>query len=202
MQGLEQQPKGGLGKGFLAEESPELLEQMPPEVQEDFKKALGMSMMAFYNEKFLPKAVKMVKAAPTPAAGIGRVAATIGARIVQSARQSGQDVAGEAMLLAGFDLVREIADYLEEKEQIPASQELIEDAFLAAADNFKAAMKGDLPMPKTGVPSYDEIVQAAGGEQAIRSITQRMQTAQLPKEMRQMAQEPQTGLGMAPEGMK
>lgn len=180
------QPKGfdamkaRMGEKSIMEQMPQVFEQMPPEMQQDFVKAVSLGVIAFYNEKFLPKAREMIGTGERPAAGIGRVVGMIGARIYHSARKANQEIPGEVLLLAGAELTREVADYAEEKMGIEISEEVMTDAFLAASQNFQAAMAGNGPKVQASAEDYEKMVALAGGAEAIQALSERMKMSVVP----------------------
>lgn len=162
-------------------------EYMPsPEAMKAYNKVYAFSLMYLYNDKFMPKAIQAIEDAPTPQAGVADVASTIGARVYFSAQKAGEDIPDEVMLLGGWQVIVEIADFAENHTNVgPLSQEQVEEAFMVASDELKAALDGKHNIGQ-GVPPEDvqRMIEMAGGEQGIQQMEQRKLAAQVPSEVR------------------
>lgn len=178
MQGLQQ------SKRLM--DDPRVAEMLPPEQMEQYRKALGMGMVFLYDDKFMDNAVKMLKAAPTPAAGVGNVVATIGSQIYMRAMQAGDQIGANVLALAGMDLVQEVSEFAGKFADAELSQEEIEDAFLIASDGLRAALGSNAPDLSQEAGSA---MQGANPDEAAM-MQARGQKARLPKNL-----QPQRGLG-------
>lgn len=160
----------GIGQAIGAPQQPEIQGkltqnmdrlQLPPEMQEAAMKAYGLSMKAMYSGQFPEKALAMIGQAPTPEAGIGMVAGAIGARVYQAAQEAGEDLSGDVLLVSGYDLVDEVADFAAKYAGIEKTPELLERAFYVASDSLRATLGGQGP---AGTPEEAQaFADVAGG---------------------------------------
>ncbi len=127
-------------------DNPQVQQALPPEMMEQAKLALGNGIKALYSPKFREKAAKMIEQSPSPEAGIGRVAATIGGRIFYAAQEKGNGISPEVLAVAGMDLVQEVAEFAQNHTGTEVSDETIETAFYVASDNLKAMLGDKAPM--------------------------------------------------------
>lgn len=127
-------------------DDPRVAEMLPPEQMEQYQKAFGMGMTMLYDQKFIPNAVKMLKTAPSPSAGIGNIVATVGSQIYMRASQAGEQIGANVLPLVGMDLVREVAEFAEKFADMgEIADDVIEDAFLVASDGLRAALGQNAP---------------------------------------------------------
>lgn len=162
---------------------------LPPEMLEQAKLVLGNGITALYSAKFREKAMQMIQKSPTPAAGIARVAATIGGRIFHAAKEKGDAISPEVLAVAGLDLVQEVAEFAEKFADVEVSEEVIEDAFYVASDNLREMLGDDAPdfeMDDPGPEAGDRAKQ-----RAMQAMTGGMAQQQAPA--------PSGGLGRAPQ---
>lgn len=176
----------GLQQSNRLMDDPRVAEALPPEQMEQYRKAFGMGMVMLYDDKFMGNAVKMLKAAPSPAAGVGNVVATIGSQIYMRAMQAGDQIETNVLPLAGMDLVREVSEFAGKFGDAELSEEEMEDAFLIASDGLRAALGKDAPDLSQ---EADMAMQGANPDE-VAMMQSRGQRARLPKNMR-----PQRGLG-------
>ncbi|WP_422028199.1 hypothetical protein [Roseovarius sp.] len=166
-------------------------ENMPtPETKEAYNKLYAYSLLHLYNKEFMPKAVESIKKAPTPEAGIAGIASSIGAKLYFSAQKAGERIPDEAMLMAGWQVVNEIAKFAEIKAEVgKLSEEQIEDAFLIAADELQAKLGPDSTLGDGVTPEeVQAMAEKAGGEEGIRALEQRKMAKMMPQDMRQQMQ--------------
>lgn len=176
----------GLKQSNRLMDDPRVAEMLPPEQMEQYQKAVGMGMVMLYDGKFMQNAKKMIEAAPSPAAGIGNVVATIGSQIYMRAMQAGDQIAPNVLPLAGMDLTREVAEFAEKFMDIQTSDEDVENAFLIASDGLRAALGQNAPDLSREAAMAIE----GGNPDEIEMMRSRGQRARLPKGV-----QPQRGLG-------
>lgn len=176
----------GLKQSNRLMDDPRVAEALPPEQMEQYRKAFGMGMVMLYDDKFMANAEKMLQSAPSPAAGVGNIVATIGSQIYMRAMQAGDQIGANVLPLAGMDLVREVSEFAGKFGEAELTEEEMEDAFLIASDGLRAALGQNAPdlSQEAGMA-----VQSANPED-VAMMQGRGQKARLPKNMR-----PQRGLG-------
>lgn len=126
-------------------DDPRAQEMLDERELEQYRRAIGIGMLMLYDEKFIPKARKMIEVAPSVAAGIGDVVAMLGAHIYRKALEAGDQISANVLALAGMDLVREVAEFAEKFAGKEVSQQDIEEAFFMASDGFRAALGRQAP---------------------------------------------------------
>lgn len=177
----------GLEQSKRLMDDPRVAEMLPPEQMEQYQKAFGMGMTMLYDQKFIPNAVKMLQSAPSPAAGIGNVAATLGSQIYMRAAQAGDQIAANVLPLAGMDLVREVAEFGEKFADMgEVGDNVVEDAFLIASDGLRSALGQNAPDLSQEAGA---VMQSANPDE-VAMMQGRGQKARLPESVR-----PQRGLG-------
>lgn len=142
---------------------------LPPEDQEMHNKVFGLSRSMLYDKQFMPKAKEVFERAPSPSAGAATLAVTIGTKIIQSAREAGQEISSNVLLTAGMSLMQEIGEFAGEILGVQMTDEQIEGATYSAADQLQEIIR------KHGGVRFDvspeerqQMAQAAPGADAIR----------------------------------
>lgn len=153
-----------------------------PKLREPYNKVWGSTMKMLYSEKFMPKAEEIVKNAPTPEAGIAQIAAVIGARIYKAAQQAGEDIPDEVMLLGGWQVVKEIADFARTDVGLEVSDDQVESALYLASDELRTMLGGNHNIGSSmNDESRQKIMEMSGGEEGAAARKQRVAAALLGK---------------------
>jgi len=153
-----------------------------PQLREPYNKVYGATLKMLYSEQFMPKAEKIVKEAPTPEAGVAQIAAVIGARIYTGAQKAGEEIPDEVMLLGGWQVVKEIADFAREDVGVEMTDEQVESALYLASDELRG-MLGDKHNIGSSVAEQDrqKLMEMSGGEEGARQRKERVAAALMGK---------------------
>lgn len=177
--------KEGLGKAPNQQQEQSVKQKhapgftMPtPAMQEAYDKVYGATLKLLYSEKFMPKAEEIVRNAPTPEAGVAQVASVIGARVYKGAQQAGEEIPDEVMLLGGWQVMQEIADFARTDVGIEMSDEQVESAFYLASEELRG-MLGDNHNLGASVSPEDraKLLEMSGGEEGAAARKQRIAAA-------------------------
>jgi len=92
------------------------------------------------NEKFLPAAEKMLQQFPSVEEAMAQIASTIVMRVYAQAREEGQDIPLELVVIAGALFMEEVGEFAMAAGK-KIGPETIEDAFYRAADLFREMLE-------------------------------------------------------------
>ena len=157
--------------------------KMPtPNLQAAYNKVWGATLKMLYSEQFMPKAEEIVKNAPTPEAGVAQVATVIGARIYMGAQKAGEEIPDEVMLLGGWQVMQEIADFARTDVGVEMSDEQVEAAFYLASDELRG-MLGEKHNIGSSVTPEDrqKLLEMSGGEEGAEARKQKTVAALMGK---------------------
>ena len=178
-QGLGPAPKRDERKPASGKDAPGF--KMPtPQMQAAYNKVYGSTLKLLYSEPFMQKAEEMVKRAKTPEAGVAQIAATIAARIYMGAKKAGDEIPDEVMLLAGWQVMQEIADFARTDVGVEMSDEQVETAFYLASDELKGMLGEGQNLGASVTPEdQQKLMEMSGGEEGAAQRKQRIAAALL-----------------------
>ena len=107
-----------------------------PEQQEQYNKFVLMGMSALLSEDFMPKAVQMLKSAPSKSDAMARIGSTIVGRMYDSAKQQGQPIDPTVMVHGGLEIMQQIGEMAQAAGLEDVTDEDIETAYYLAADQL------------------------------------------------------------------
>jgi hypothetical protein len=112
-----------------------------PEEQAVYNKFVAHCILAIFDDKFMPKAIEMLKGATTPVEGVARVASSVALRVFEIAKSQKQEIPGPVVLHGGKEVIEAVKE-LAEASGLPAlDEEQTEAAYYHAADLFRNAME-------------------------------------------------------------
>lgn len=158
-------------------------EMLPtPELKAVYNQVYGATLSMLYSEKFMPKAEQAIQNAPTPEAGVSQIAAAIGAKVYKTAMQKGDDIPDEVMLLGGWRVVQEVADFARTDAGVEINDEQIETAFYMASEELRGMLGEDHNIGSSANPEDQaKMLEMAGGEEGMNTRKQKMAQALIKK---------------------
>lgn len=170
----------GIGQAMQAPEQ--------PGDQEKYNRLFAMAMMAIYRPEFIPKEIQTIQKMG-PEAGIAQIASTIGAKIITQAAKEGDEIPPGVVLHAGAEIVKELVMFAEKFAGVEVSEQVLEDAFLAASENLKELLDRE-GFQFSGEQEPDAemaVTEMAGGPENLAALRQRAAQARMPGKLRGMA---------------
>lgn len=148
--------------------------ELTTQEQEMHDRIYGIAGQLLYSDQFLPKAEEIMKTSPTPVAGAATLAVTLGAKVLESAQQSGQQIPGAALMSAGWAVMQEVKDFAEQFLDIELSDEQAKAAFFNAADQMSDMANLTDVVSVDMTPEEEEAMrQDAGGQEGVEAARQR-----------------------------
>ncbi len=112
-----------------------------PEEQDLYDRVVGLYVLGLYDEKFMPKTLKMFEQVGDPVEGVSEVVSQIGMRVYAKAKENGIDIPGDIWLHAADDMVDQTIEFLEDRGVEKFTPEQTETAFYATVDKFGKAAR-------------------------------------------------------------
>ena len=112
-----------------------------PEEQDLYDRAVGLFVLGLYDEKMMPKTLKLFEQIGDPIDGVSEVTSQIGMRVYAKAKEDGVDIPGDIWLHAADDMVDQTIEFLEDRGVAKLTPEQTERAFYATADKFGQAAR-------------------------------------------------------------
>lgn len=121
---------GGIGSSMI---------EASPEEQDLYDRFVSMATMVIWNEQMIGPNIERLKSSPDPAAVAGEIASQAAQRVVARAAEDGIQIPPDVILHGGEEIVGQVVD-LAEKAGIELSDDDVERAWYAAADDFGQSM--------------------------------------------------------------
>ena len=119
-----------------------------PEQQAQFNKFVAMCTLMLYDDKFRPKAMKLLQGSQDPADGMARLGAAIVLRIYMGAVEQKQQIDPAVVIHGGFKLMEEIKIFAEASQIQGIDDTDVEAAYYIAADMVQAELRKNGIMPE------------------------------------------------------
>ena len=151
-------------------------EMLPtPEMKAAYNQVYGATLTMLYSEQFMPQAEEAIKKAPTPEAGVAQITAAIGARVFMAAKEKGDQIPNEVMLLGGWRVIQEVADFARNDAGVDITDEQIEAAFYMASEELRGMLGPNAGVTSKASPEEQaRMLEEAGGEEGMAQRKQRM----------------------------
>lgn len=117
--------------------------QATPEEQQQYNQFVGMSMTLLYSEKFMPRAIEMLKSEKTTMEGVAKVAAQVAFRVYSDAKKRNIDMPASVVLHGGMELVQLVIELALAAQIPPMPPEEEQMAFYGAADKFRELLESN-----------------------------------------------------------
>lgn len=147
------------------DEEIEGVQEASPEEQALYDRFVTRAMQLVTDDRMASKVIEMLKAPEDPREGLAQTAASIVFRVVQMAKEKGQDVPPDVLMHAGKEVFENIADFATALKihDFNQDKEALDGAFYRAMDHFR------ILMTKNGYASKD---QAMAGLKALQEADQ------------------------------
>ena len=168
--GPDQAPKGGLAASHG--------KQASPEMQSLYNRFVGACMLAIWDEKFMPKALKLFQQSPNQTDAMASIAAGVVQRVFAGAKKQGSQMPIEVMIHGGLEVVQQVADLASAAGVEGIEPDEIETAYYLAADKVRDALTKSGDLDASAADQDLEQLRSMAGEETFANVSSRMQSAQ------------------------
>lgn len=112
-----------------------------PEEQQLYNRFVGLSMTLLYDQKFMQRAIDMMKARKTTMEGVAEVAALVAFQVYTQAQKQGQEIPSQVVVHAGMEVITLVVELALAAGLEPMTDKEMELAFYGAADAFREKME-------------------------------------------------------------
>lgn len=152
--------------------------QATKDQQRIYNRFVGLCMAFLWSEKFMPKAVKIIKAHPNETDAMAMIGATIVQRVFMAADSQGEPIPPEVLLHGGLEVMNEVATFAKAAGVEGIDPDEIETAYYLAADKVRDGLvKAGKLDPQELAGQFEEIKNMAG-EETLANVQGRLQGSQ------------------------
>lgn len=126
-----QQPQMGPGQ----------VKRASPEEQRLYNRFVGLSMTLLYDEKFMQRAIEMIRSRENVMQGVAEVASLIAFRVYTEGKKQGQEIPASVVLHGGQEVITLVIEMAMAAGFPPMSDQEMQEAFFVAADTFREKME-------------------------------------------------------------
>lgn len=165
-------------QGMDGENASEHGRQASPEMQAIYNRFVGACMMAIWDEKFMPKVLKMFQDHPNQTDALALVAAGVAQRIYMGARKKGMEIPLEVMLHGGIEVVQQVAELATAGGIEGIEPDEVETAYYLAADKVRDALSSAGMLDLSGAEENLAELKSMVGDEPFSNVSGRMQASQ------------------------
>lgn len=106
-----------------------------------YNRFVGLSMTLLYDQKFMQRAIEMMRARQTTAEGVADVSSLIAFQVYTQGKKQGQEIPASVVLHAGMEVITLVIEMALAAGFPPMSDQEMQQAFYNAADAFREKME-------------------------------------------------------------
>lgn len=145
-----------------------------PEEQAAYDAFMGLFMTTLYDDATMPTVIEMMRKAPTPMEGASRAVVMIGVRVLEAAKEAGDDVPLHVVMHAGLEAVALVAELAAAAGAPQMSAQQIEATYFLAADKFGAVARQrgllEVSPDDIDVEGMEQLAAETGFEEHLRGV--------------------------------